>query len=206
MASDTLVSYGSLAKYRTVQRMRPFGKQVLVGASGDYSDFQEVTRLLNEKMNEEQIQEDGYVITPAGVHSYLARLFYQRRNSFDPLWNTLVVAGFKDDQPYLGSVDNLGTNFVDNTIATGYGAYIAQPLLRKGYRSDLSLEEARQLLLKCMEVLYYRDARTYNRLQIATVNRDGVFVSDPFELPTDWSLGNITYESDIKPLMLNNNF
>jgi len=206
MTADTLVSYGSLAKYRSVQRMMKFGDRILIGASGDYSDFQEITRLMNEKINEEEIQEDGHVISPAAMHSHLARLMYYRRNKFDPLWNILVVAGFKDGQAFLGSVDLQGTNFEDNTIATGYGSYIAQPLLRRSYRPDMSFEEARQLLLKCMEVLYYRDARTYNRLQLANVNADGVVISDPFELPTDWSLGNIVYEDDVKPLALNVNF
>lgn len=70
---------------------------------------------------------------------------------------------------FLGMVDLYGTAFEDTTIATGYGAYLARPLLRKAYRADLSEDEARKILEDCMRVLFYRDARAINRIQIAKV-------------------------------------
>jgi 20S proteasome alpha/beta subunit len=45
---------------------------------------------------------------------------YQRRNKMDPLYNQLVVAGFRDGKAFLGSADMQGTNFEDNHISTGY--------------------------------------------------------------------------------------
>src|SRR5690348_3383194 len=45
---------------------------------------------------------------------------------------------------FLGQVDLYGTAFQDTTLATGYGAHIARPLMRKAYRPDLSEEEARK--------------------------------------------------------------
>jgi 20S proteasome subunit beta 7 len=48
--------------------------------------------------------------------------------------------------------------------------------------------EARALLEDCMKVLFYRDCRALNRIQIAKVTKDeGVLISDPYELETDWS-------------------
>ena len=43
----------------------------------------------------------------------------------NPLWNTLLVAGIQDGTPYLGLTDKLGVAFAEDSIATGYGAYIA---------------------------------------------------------------------------------
>ncbi len=70
---------------------------------------------------------------------------------------------------FLGQVDLYGTAFQDTTLATGYGAHIARPLMRKAYRPDLSEEEARKVLEDCMRVMFYRDARTINRIQLAKV-------------------------------------
>lgn len=42
-----------------------------------------------------------------------------------PYWNTLVVAGIDDGEPFLGTTDKLGVAFTEESIATGYGAYIA---------------------------------------------------------------------------------
>lgn len=70
---------------------------------------------------------------------------------------------------FLGQVDLYGTAFQDSTLATGYGAHIARPLMRKAYRPDLSEEEARKVLEDCMRVMFYRDARTINKIQLAKV-------------------------------------
>ncbi len=67
---------------------------------------------------------------------------------------------------FLGVADLQGTNYQDNTIATGFGNHIARPILRNEWRSDLSQEEAKKLLEGCLRVLFYRDARALNRVCI----------------------------------------
>ena len=57
--------------------------------------------------------------------------------------------------------------------------------MRERWRPDLEEGEARALLEDCLRVLFYRDCRAYNRVQIAKVTRDGgVLVSDPYEIDT----------------------
>lgn len=51
--------------------------------------------------------DDGNSLGPKEVHNYLTRLMYNRRNKFNPLWNSLVLGGVKNGQKYLGSVDLL---------------------------------------------------------------------------------------------------
>lgn len=34
-------------------------------------------------------------------------------------------------KPYLGYVDKIGVSFTDKSVATGFGSYIAQPMMRK---------------------------------------------------------------------------
>jgi 20S proteasome subunit beta 7 len=74
---------------------------------------------------------------------------------------------------FLGYVDLLGTTFSAPTLATGFGAHIAQPLLREAYEAKagvegtgplLTEEEAEKLLGECMKVLFYRDARSLNKV------------------------------------------
>lgn len=90
-------------------------------------------------------------------------------------------------QSFLGAVDMQGTNFEDNHISTGYGAHIAIPLLRKHYRPDLTEEEAMKIVEMCMTVLFYRDKKTINNTQFATISAKGVVISAPRELPTQWT-------------------
>lgn len=68
---------------------------------------------------------------------------------------------------FLGYVDLLGTRYTTSSIATGFGAYLAQPMLRQeveGREDTLTFQEAKELLENCMRVLYYRDARSINKV------------------------------------------
>jgi 20S proteasome subunit beta 7 len=107
----------------------------------------------------------------------------------NPLWNDLVVAGKDaDGKAFLGWVDKIGTTFEENIVATGFGSYLAIPLLREKYRPDLDEGEARALLEDCMRILFYRDCRASNRIQIAKVEEESgdVLISEPYELDTHW--------------------
>jgi len=42
---------------------------------------------------DERSHDDGCVMGPSEVHSYLTRVLHNRRNKGDPLWNTMVVGG-----------------------------------------------------------------------------------------------------------------
>ena len=46
----------------------------------------------------------GKELAPWEIHSYLCRVMYNRRNKFDPLWNSLVVAGCKGGRQFLAMV------------------------------------------------------------------------------------------------------
>lgn len=200
LASDTLASYGSLARYRSVERMKKLTDEIVIGATGDYSDFQEIFKMLNQLIVSDEIKNDGSKLSPNSVHSYLTRVLYARRNKFDPYYGQFIIAGFQNGKQTLGLADLRGTSFQDDTIATGYGAYIARPILRKAFKPDLSQEQAKEILESCMRVLFYRDARTYNRIQLATVTTSGVDITAPYSLSTDWSIGNIVYDKNIKTL------
>ena len=92
----------------------------------------------------------------------------------------------------------LGTTFQASTIATGYGAYLAQPLLRdavEGKEDQLEEAQAQALLERCMKVLWYRDARSTDIVQLAKVTADGVTISKPFQVKQDWSVANYQFRS-----------
>lgn len=48
--------------------------------------------------------DDGNSLGPKEVHNYLTRVMYNRRNKFNPLWNSLVIGGVKKGEKYLGMV------------------------------------------------------------------------------------------------------
>lgn len=100
-------------------------------------------------------------------------------------------------KPYLGYTDKLGASYVNNVIATGYGNYLAMPLLReetdkrKESGQPLTEAEAIALIQKCLQVLYYRDARSFNQYTISVINEQGTRVEGPFKLTTNWEFATM---------------
>lgn len=101
MAADNLASYGSLARFKDVQRLHPVGTHTVIGASGDMSDFQYVQALLDDLIVEEFTEQDGHQLGPEEIHEYLSQIMYARRSKMDPLWNSLIVGGFKYGKGYV---------------------------------------------------------------------------------------------------------
>ena len=190
LAADTLASYGSLARYTDVRRIQKVGKSTLIGASGEISDFQSVMDILDSMNREDINQDDGYTRSPEEVHGYLRSVMYQRRNKGNPLWNQLLIAGYRNDKSFLGCVDLIGTAYEENYIATGFGAYLAIPIIRERWNANMSEGEARALLEDCLRVMFYRDCRASNRIQIAKATQEGTLVSEPYQISTDWETAN----------------
>ncbi|OLY83344.1 putative proteasome subunit beta type-7 [Smittium mucronatum] len=191
MASDCLASYGSLARFRNVRRLQPIGTHTILGASGEISDFQFIQNQFEGLMLKEHV-EDGQKLETSSIYRYLSNVMYGRRSKVDPLWNKYIVAGVepsKNNNIFLGFVDLYGTTYQSSVMATGFGAHIALPIMRKYAepRADsLTEEEASKILDDCMRVLYYRDARSFNKIQKAKVTAQGVEISEPYSLSTNW--------------------
>lgn len=176
MMADTLGSYGRLARYTSIDRIHKVNENCIVGASGEYSDFQFIQKFLGDHVMEDFCEDDGSVLNAKEIHSLLARVLYNRRTNINPLWNQLCVGGFEDGKPFLGMVDLYGSSYTENMLATGYGTYLAVPLLRKRWVPDMEEKDARELLEDCMRVLFYRDCRTINKFTISTITKEGVQV------------------------------
>merc|ERR1712014_351476 len=81
-----------------------------------------------------------------------------------------------------------GTMFEDDFTATGFGSYLAMPILRNEWRPDLSLEEAKALVVKCLQVCFYRDS-------VPTSRSTSVFApatQSPSVSPSQWNISGAT--------------
>lgn len=188
LMADTMGSYGSMGMFKHLTRLREVNEFTLIGGGGEYSDLQYILKLIEQLRIDDFTANDGAVLTPAEIHSYLGRVMYNRRSKVDPLWNQLITAGFHEGKSFLGMTDMYGSTYQSDVLATGYGLHMAIPLLRKRANVNMSHAEAKSLLEECMQVLFYRDCRTLNSFQIATIGAAGSTVSKPYSVDTKWEL------------------
>ncbi|KAF9215189.1 Proteasome subunit beta type-7 [Podila verticillata] len=191
MAADNLASYGSLARFRDIERLHKVTDSTVLGASGDMSDFQYVKHLLDSQMIKEYNANDGHTLATHNIYEYLWRVMYNRRSKMNPLWNTFVLGGVNKGESFLGAIDLKGTPYQAASIATGFGSHLAQPILRKeleqrGGEDNITEEQAVEILKKCMKVLWYRDARSMNKFQLAKITSEGVTISESMSVETEW--------------------
>ena len=59
MSSDTLASYGGLARFTNIVRLHPVGKNTLIGCTGDLSDFDKVKEHLRDLIIDDLCEDDG---------------------------------------------------------------------------------------------------------------------------------------------------
>lgn len=181
-------SYGSLARFTDTKRLRVFGNQAVVGFGGDVSDMQYIDRLLESMDIRENYSSHGNMLNAKNLHTYLSKVFYKRRSEFNPLWNHVLVAGFDGEgKPFLSSADLLGTTFSAPHLATGFGAHLAVPILRRLFPEEkpieeISREEAVDALKQCLKVLFYRDARSLDKYSIAVITKDGIDLKEDEQL------------------------
>lgn len=196
LAADNLASYGSLARFTDVKRLKQFNRKAVVGFGGDVSDMQYLDRLLKSLDVEENYDASSDAtaaerdphMSAKNLHAYLSKVMYKRRSDFNPLWNAMLVAGLDEaEKPFLAYADLLGTTYSSPSLATGFGAHLAQPIMRRvvpneAASRELSKEQAVETIKECMKVLFYRDARSMPLYSIAVIDGSGVDLKEDEKL------------------------
>lgn len=138
VAADNLASYGSLARFKDVERLKPVGSYTVVGAGGDMSDFQHLERTLESLVINEGNQGDGHEVGPKEVYNYLSKLMYARRTKMNPLWNTLLVGGFRKGERCV-SLPLVDIHCVPLTEPFACFTPLQVPRLRRSHRHNVHL-------------------------------------------------------------------
>jgi len=187
VACDTMVAYGSSLRFPDNTRIHSVANNTLVGAMGEFSDFQQIKKDLDElEYDNLNLKADGITLSPKQVASWLGRVMYNRRTKMNPLWNQLVVGGVKDGKSTLAYVDLQGTYYEEDYMATGFGMHLAMPLLRTYWKADMSEEEAKALCQSCLKLLFYRDCKASCKIQYAMATKEGTKIEEPFKMDTFW--------------------
>lgn len=187
MAADTVLNYGSTRRTEDCKRIVPIGVHTLIGFTGDEADFKDSIYTL-ESMHREARCHGMHPPSTKEIHGFLATRNYSSRLEMDPIYNGYIVGGYEPgDGPYIGVVDIRGTQFTASFFATGMGRHYAMPVLREGWRQDISRDEAVALLLESLKTLALNDAAAGSSFMICEATNDGTHIG-PFQtLNLDWS-------------------
>ena len=187
VAADTSITYGSMCKVKDARRIVKLNDECVMACSGEMADAQDLEKQLRQKVEEDEIAQDGATfMRPLDYFNFVARQNYQRRLKMNPLWCSTVVGGVDKEtgEPFLGVSDLYGTKLQEDFVLTGLGNYFCQVIMQNRRRDDMSEQEARELILDCMKVMFYRDKKAHDKVQISTITKAGVTMHEPIDCPT----------------------
>lgn len=187
IAGDNKISRHGFKNYTNISRIAPINKTSIMGSSGEYSDFQEINRILVEKAEEDELYDgENSFLGPKELSNFLSFSSYQLRNKMTPYWATTMIGGFDENGvPSLYSVDQFGTKLENSYLVSGFALYFSGPILESNVPKDhtkLSKEKAIELLDTIFRVLFYRDASAGDRIIYGVLEKSNINEEPKFEL------------------------
>jgi proteasome beta subunit len=100
-----------------------------------------------------------------------SNVLFNRRMA--PLITQTIVGGMDFDEPAIYVLDVLGSLLPETYAAVGTGATMATGVLEQGYRDKMSLEEAKELVLKTLKSAVRRDSMSGDGVDLLIITKDG---------------------------------
>ena len=185
--SDMAVNYGSNFKFANVSHFAKLSPTLLIGATGEYSDFQELRDYVVQEMSMFEARTGGDTLTPAEVHTYIKRILYQKRSKMNPLMLRVVTAGVNPDHTFfLATADQYGTSWEDPVVYTGMAHY-----LHGNQVSDVAGKEkdtVNSAIHDLLKALAARHSTQTGKLEMYDIRVDGITRTEEAEARPNWDI------------------
>lgn len=143
-----------------------------LGASGEAGDRAQFTEYIQKNVHLYQFRNGIPLSTAAAANFTCNELATALRKS--PYAVNMLLAGYdKDIGPSLYYIDYIATLHKIDKSAFGYGSYFCLSLMDRYYHSGMSLEEAIELVDKCIMEIRSRLVVAPPNFVIKVVDKDG---------------------------------
>jgi proteasome beta subunit len=102
----------------------------------------------------------------------MSNLLFGRR--LFPLITQTIIGGLDEEGPSIYVLDVLGSVIPDKYSAVGSGAEIAMGVLEQGYKEDLSLKEAKDLVTRAIKSAIARDVMSGDGVDFLIITDKGI--------------------------------
>jgi proteasome beta subunit len=171
LASEKRVSYGYLVVSKGGKKVFKITDRIGAACAGLVSDMQILVREV-EAYAKLYSLDVGRAISVRSAAKLMSTLLFSRRLA--PLITQTIVGGIDDEGASLYVLDVLGSVIPDKYAVVGSGTEIAMGVLEEGYREDLTIEEARDLVLRAVKSAISRDIMSGDGIDFLFITKDGI--------------------------------
>mmetsp|Transcript_16081 Transcript_16081/g.27509 ORF Transcript_16081/g.27509 Transcript_16081/m.27509 type:complete len:197 (+) Transcript_16081:87-677(+) len=181
---DFVLIAGDSAQTRSIMVIKESGEDKilkldshkLLAASGENGDRVAFTQYIQKNLALQYYRNDAQSLSTAAAAHFTRRALADALRS-NPYSSNLLLGGWDEEAgaslyyiDYLASMQKLPFG------CQGYAGHFLMGLLDNGWKEDLSLEEARALLDKCIAQLKQRFVLNQGEFIVKVVDKDGVRV------------------------------
>lgn len=170
LASEKRVSYGYLVVSKTGKKVFKITDHVGAACAGLVSDMQELIREVSAYGNLFSL-DVGRPMSVRSAAKLMSNLLFSRRLA--PLITQTIVGGFDDEGPSLYSLDPLGSVLPDKYTVVGSGTEIAMGVVEDGFKENMDLEAAKELVIRGMKSAISRDIMSGDGVDFLIITKDG---------------------------------
>jgi len=171
LASEKRVTYGGFIMSRGGKKVFKVTDRIGVACAGLVGDMQILAREMEAQANLYSM-DVGRQISVNSAAKLMANVLFNRR--YAPLITQTIVGGLDENGPSLYVLDVLGSLIPDKYAAVGSGTETAMGVIEEGYKENLSLKEAKELVIRGVKAAINRDALSGDGLDILIITKDGI--------------------------------
>jgi len=170
LSSEKRVSYGYLIVSKGGKKVFKITDHIGAACAGLVSDMQILVREAEAYANLYSLD----VSRPIPVRSaakLMSNLLFNRRLA--PLITQTIVGGLDEEGTSLYALDILGSVIPDKYAVVGSGTEIAMGVLEEGYKENLTMEEAKDLVVRATKSAISRDIMSGDGIDFLLITKDG---------------------------------
>jgi proteasome beta subunit len=171
LASEKRVTYGYLVVSKGVKKVFKITDQIGAACAGLVGDMQILTREVEAQASLFSM-DVGRRISVRSAAKLMSVILFNRR--YAPLITQTIVGGLDEEGPSLYVLDVLGSLIPDKYAVVGSGTEIAMGVLEEGYKEELSIEEAKALVIRAIKSAISRDAMSGDGIDFLIITKEGI--------------------------------
>jgi proteasome beta subunit len=171
LASEKRVSYGYLIVSKTGKKVFKLTDHIGAACAGLVSDMQVLIREVEAYGNLFNL-DVGRPISVRSAAKLMSSLLFNRRLA--PLITQTIVGGVDKEGPSLYSLDPLGSVLPDRYTVVGSGTEIAMGVVEEGYKDNMGMDEAKDLVTRAMKSAVSRDIMSGDGIDFLIITKDGI--------------------------------
>jgi proteasome beta subunit len=171
LAAEKRVTYGGFIMSRGGKKVFKVTDRIGVACAGLVGDMQILAREMEAQANLYSM-DVGRPISVNSAAKLMANVLFNRR--YAPLITQTIVGGIDENGPSLYVLDVLGSLIPDKYAAVGSGTETAIGVIEEGYKENLSLKEAKELITRGVKAAINRDAMSGDGLDFVIITKDGL--------------------------------